>query len=70
MIFVYGTEKERLEALKLPAISHYLVLRGEHKPAVIPDEQMERFINRLKKQTTFVSLYEIRDNTTGTVTRF
>ena len=42
MIFVYGTEKERLEALKLPAISHYLVLRGEHKPAVIPDEQMER----------------------------
>lgn len=33
-------------------------------------EQMERFINRLKKQSTFVSLYEIRDNTTGTVTRF
>ena len=44
MIFVYGTEKERLEALKLPAISHYLVLRGEHKPAVIPDDQMERFM--------------------------
>ena len=44
MIFVYGTQKERLEALKLPAISHYLVLRGEHTPAVIPDDQMERFM--------------------------
>lgn len=44
MIFVYGTEAERLEALKLPAISHYLVLRGEHKPAIIPDDQMQRFM--------------------------
>ena len=44
MIFVYGTQKERLEALKLPAISHYLVLRGEHTPTVIPDDQMERFM--------------------------
>lgn len=44
MIFVYGTLKERLEALTLPAISHYLVLRGEHSPAVIPDDQMDRFM--------------------------
>lgn len=44
MIFIYGTEKERLEALTLPAISHYLVLRGEHSPAIIPDNQMERFM--------------------------
>lgn len=44
MIFIYGTNQERLEALTLPAISHYMVLRGEHAPAIIPDEQMERFM--------------------------
>lgn len=44
MIFIYGTNEERLEALSLPAISHYMVLRGEHAPAIIPDEQMERFM--------------------------
>ncbi|MBQ7349575.1 MAG: UpxY family transcription antiterminator [Bacteroides sp.] len=43
MIFIRGTEKERLEALTLASISHYMVLRGEHRPAVIPDQQMERF---------------------------
>lgn len=43
MIFIRGTEKERLEALTLSSISHYMVLRGEHRPAVIPDQQMERF---------------------------
>lgn len=30
--------------MTLPAISHYMVLRGEHKPAIIPDDQMERFM--------------------------
>lgn len=44
MIFIYGTPKERLAALELPAISHYMVLRGEHTPAIIPDNQMERFM--------------------------
>ncbi len=44
MIFIYGTPKERLTALELPAISHYMVLHGEHKPAIIPDKQMERFM--------------------------
>lgn len=44
MIFIYGTPKERLAALELPAISHYMVLRGEHTPAIIPDAQMERFM--------------------------
>lgn len=29
--------------LTLSAISRYMVLHGEHTPAVIPDEQMERF---------------------------
>lgn len=44
MIFIHATPEERLEALTLPAISHYLVLRGEHTPAVIPDRQMEQFM--------------------------
>lgn len=29
--------------LTLQAISRYMVLRGESRPAVIPEEQMERF---------------------------
>jgi transcription antitermination factor NusG len=44
MIFIYATEEERLRALTLSSVSHYLVLRGEHKPAVVPDDQMERFM--------------------------
>lgn len=44
MIFIRATRQERLEALTLPSISHYMVLRGEHTPAIIPDEQMERFM--------------------------
>ena len=44
MIFIRGTRKERMEALTLASISHYMVLRGEHTPAVIPDRQMEQFM--------------------------
>ncbi|MBR5541641.1 MAG: UpxY family transcription antiterminator [Bacteroides sp.] len=44
MIFIHATPKERMDALTLPAISHYMVLRGEHVPAVIPDRQMEQFM--------------------------
>lgn len=44
MVFIHATEKERLEALTLSSISHYMVLRGEHRPAVIPDEQMKQFM--------------------------
>ena len=44
MIFIHATEEERMRALTLSSISHYLVLRGEHKPAVIPNSQMEHFI--------------------------
>ena len=44
MIFIRGTQKERMEALTLASISHYMVLRGEHTPAVIPDRQMEQFM--------------------------
>lgn len=44
MIFIHATQKERMEALTLPAISRYMVLRGEHTPAVIPDQQMKQFM--------------------------
>lgn len=43
MIFVHVDTAERSQVLALSAISRYMVLRGEHTPAVIPDEQMERF---------------------------
>ena len=32
-----------MAALTLSTVSRYMVLRGEGKPAVIPDEQMARF---------------------------
>lgn len=43
MIFVHVTPQERPLPLSLQAVSRYMVLRGESAPAVIPDEQMDRF---------------------------
>lgn len=43
MIFVRVGPEERSEPLSLSAVSRYMVLRGEHTPAVIPDQQMEQF---------------------------
>lgn len=43
MIFVHVTPQERPLPLSLQAVSRYMVLRGESTPAVIPDEQMNRF---------------------------
>lgn len=43
MIFVHVNVTERSLVLTLSAVSRYMVLHGEHAPAVIPDEQMERF---------------------------
>lgn len=43
MIFVHVSAKERPLPLTLQAVSRYMVLRGESRPAVIPEEQMERF---------------------------
>ena len=43
MIFVHATPQERAEVLTLSSVSRYMVLKGEHTPAVIPDLQMERF---------------------------
>ena len=43
MIFVHVTPQERPLPLSLQAVSRYMVLRGESTPAVIPDDQMDRF---------------------------
>lgn len=43
MIFVHVTPQERPLPLSLQAVSRYMVLRGESTPAIIPDEQMDRF---------------------------
>lgn len=43
MIFVHVTPQERPLPLSLQAVCRYMVLRGESTPAVIPDEQMDRF---------------------------
>ena len=40
---MHVTPQERPLPLTLQAISRYMVLRGESRPAVIPEEQMERF---------------------------
>lgn len=42
-IFVRVTDPERLDVLHLPSVNRFMVLRGENKPATIPDSQMERF---------------------------
>lgn len=42
-IFVHVTPQERALPLTLQAVSRYMILRGESKPAIIPEEQMERF---------------------------
>jgi len=43
MIFVHVDAAEQKQILTLPAVMRYMVLRGEHQPAVIPDKQLERF---------------------------
>lgn len=43
MIFVCVNSEEEKRVLELSSVSRYLVLRGEHKPARIPKEQMKRF---------------------------
>lgn len=42
-VFIHGTNKERLKALQLPSITHYLMAIGKHEAATVPDDQMERF---------------------------
>lgn len=43
VVFVHVAPRRRMEIFTIPAVSRYMVLRGESSPAVIPDEQMNRF---------------------------
>lgn len=57
MIFIHATPKERLEALTLASISHYMVLRGEHTPAIIPDRQMQQFMFMVDYSVESIEMY-------------
>ena len=57
MIFIHATPKERLEALTLASISHYMVLRGEHTPAVHPDRQMQQFMFMVDYSEESIEMY-------------
>ena len=57
MIFIHATPKERLEALTLASISHYMLLRGEHTPAVIPDRQMQQFMFMVDYSEESIEMY-------------
>lgn len=43
LLFVRVSPQERPLPLTLAAVTRYMVLRGQHEPAVIPDEQMDSF---------------------------
>ena len=43
MIFVRVNAAEQRQVIQLPGVIRYLVLRGEHRPAIIPDYQMNHF---------------------------
>ncbi|MDR0940089.1 MAG: UpxY family transcription antiterminator [Mediterranea sp.] len=58
MIFVHADPTERREVLTLSAVSRYMVMRGEGKPTIIPDDQMERFRFMLDYSETTVSINE------------
>ena len=57
MIFIHATPKERLEALTLASISHYMVLRGEHTPAIINDRQMQQFMFMVDYSEETIEMY-------------
>ena len=43
LIFVYVDTHQQLQVLQDPSVLRYMVLRGEHTPAVIPKHQMDSF---------------------------
>ncbi|MEA5127256.1 MAG: UpxY family transcription antiterminator [Proteiniphilum sp.] len=55
MIFVRVDSREQRNIITHPSILRYLTLRGEHTPAVIPTDQMDRFRFMLDNSDTAVS---------------
>jgi len=64
MIFVRVDPKEQRTVITHPSISHYLTLRGEHKPTEIPEDQMERFRFMLDHSESTVN-FSVDDLQTG-----
>jgi transcription termination/antitermination protein NusG len=56
MIFVHVAPEERIKVLQLPAVSRYLVLRGESTPAVIPEKEMQQFMFMLDNSDETVEM--------------
>ncbi len=56
MIFVHVDLRQQKEVLTLSSVSRYMVLRGESAPAVIPDEQMNRFKFMLDYSEELISM--------------
>ena len=55
MIFVKVDPEEQKTVISQPSVLYYLVLRGEHKPAKIPQDQMDRFMFMLDNSENPVS---------------
>lgn len=60
MIFVHVDTEERTRVVSLPSVTRYLVLHGESTPAVIPDEQMQRFKFMLDYSEQTIQFSDIR----------
>ncbi|MGL4853081.1 MAG: UpxY family transcription antiterminator [Phocaeicola sp.] len=58
MIFVKATEEERLRTLQFDSILRYLSLRGERKPATIPEQEMNQFMFLLTNSVDTVEILE------------
>ena len=43
VVFARLASTEYIQALRLPSVNRFMVLRGESTPALIPDSQMDRF---------------------------
>lgn len=52
-VFVHCTEAERLRSFNMaPGLCGYLNSRGLHKPAIVPDKEMETFRSMVEKGTS------------------
>ena len=62
MIFVHVDKDEQITVIRQPSVLRYLVLRGEHAPTEIPENQMDKFIFMLdfSEQPVNFSTNELR----------
>ena len=58
LIFVYVDTHQQLQVLQDPSVLRYMVLRGEHTPAVIPKHQMDSFRFMVERSDAAVNFQE------------